>query len=238
MSDIFDEVSEELRTDQAVKLLRSYAGVFIAILFAVLVGVFGYEYWLDQQKQAAFFEAARYLNSFPKILNKEGTDLVPAPLTDADIANLRAIAGNGSMGYRTLARLHVADIDWQHHDAAGALATLKSVYDDPAVPQTLRDVATLVSVQRQIDSGDPAVLRTQLQPLLIGDATTHAAPWRPFAELAMALLDLRTNQPDHAIKIMRSLLTDPTTPPGIARLAGYVLQSLGVNPDDNQEHKG
>ncbi len=60
MSDIFDEVDEDLRADRARKLMQKYGGLLLAAAVLVVVGVGGYQAW--QYREAR--ETARVADIF------------------------------------------------------------------------------------------------------------------------------------------------------------------------------
>ncbi len=228
--DIFDEVSEDLRADRAQAIAKRYAGLFIAAFVAVLAGTGVYEWVHNQQIAKAEAEAARFIAATPKAANKDGTEQVTLPLTADGIAALRDIAAAGSPGYRTLARFKLADADWQAGRQASAIAGWQAITADTDAPQVMRDLATLVAAQRQLDSADPAALKAQLLPLL-----SENTRWRPFAEQSLAMLAIRTGKTDEAIKILRNLMKERDVPQGVLRLAADVLQTLGAPPQVDQE---
>jgi hypothetical protein len=59
--DIFDEVSDDLRTERALRLARRYGGLLILACILVLVAVGGSQYLTWRQSQDAQKAAARYL---------------------------------------------------------------------------------------------------------------------------------------------------------------------------------
>ncbi len=213
MPDIFDEVQEDLRAEAARRMARRYSGFGIAAIIVVLAGTGATVWWQDQRKTASETEAARYI----------------AAATEADksqpdaAAKLAAIAADAPSGYRILANLRLAALDWQAGHQAQAVAAWQAVSGDGSAPQLLRDLATLARLQHQVDSGNPKILKPQAEAL-----TGPDNPWRPMAELVVAMLDLRESQPADAANVLKRLSADFQAPPGIREMAGDLVQTIDV----------
>ena len=87
----------------------------------------------------------------------------------------------------------------------------------------LRDLATLLWAQRQIDQGDPARLEARLKPLTDPDNA-----WRAFAKEQLGLLALRQGHTDEAQASFRILAQDVTAPTGVRNRATALLNRLGA----------
>ena len=99
MSEIFDEVNEELRREQLRKVWERYSGLILGAAVLIVVGVGGwrgYQYWQAEQaaKSGAAFEAAVTLAEASKA-------------TEAQAAFAK-IATDGAGGYRMLAQFRSA----------------------------------------------------------------------------------------------------------------------------------
>jgi hypothetical protein len=99
VSDIFQEVDEEVRREQLKKLWDRYSIYLIALAVLIVVGVSGwrgYEYWVAKKAAAAgaAFEAAAALSEQGKHAEAE--------------AAFAKVAVEAPAGYRVLARMRVA----------------------------------------------------------------------------------------------------------------------------------
>ncbi len=218
MPDIFDEVDEDLRADKARDLLRQFGGLLILGMALSLVGVGVYHVWQQRQQAAAEAVAAKFLSA-----QKASAAKSPPKAVIQQFADLAATAPDG---YRTLSRLHLAALEWNEGQHDSAVAEWQSVSDDTTASPLLRDLATLNSVQYQLDSGDPATLKAKLQPL-VGGATR----WRPLAAQLTALLDIRLGRMPEARQIMKQLARDPQAPQGVRQVAQDVLLTIGDDTD-------
>ena len=107
-------------------------------------------------------------------------------------------------------------------DLKGASAIWDQVAGDSSADPLLRDLATLLWVQHQLDQGDPSLLEGRLKPL-----AAAGNPWRALAEEQLALLDLRQGKNDQAKKMLQRLADDAAAPSGVRGRASGVLTRLG-----------
>jgi hypothetical protein len=218
--DIFDEVDEELRAERAQQLLKRYAGLILAVALLIVGVAAGWQGWRwyearqDQKAAAQYLTAMALANASPTGSN-EAT-------RSAAIAAFTNVAANSPAGYATLARLHEAALKADAGDLRGALAIWDQVAADSSADPLLRDLASLLWAQRQLDQGDPALLEGRLKPL-----ATTGNPWRALAQEQLALLDLRQGKRDQAKAVLQRLAQDTTAPSGVRGRASGLLTRLG-----------
>ena len=227
MPDIFDEVQEDLRAERARALGRRYWGALAALLILILAATGGYVFWQQRSIAAANAVAGRFIDAARLADRAAASPLAGKP--DADTAQAASILGtignSGPAGYRVLARLRLAALQWQTGQRPQAVATWQSVTDDTAAPALLRDLATLTSAQHQADSADPVLLKQRLLSL-----TAPGNRWAPMAEQVIAMIDLRTGRLREATAIMQRLATGPLVPEGIRSMATDLLSTLPAPP--------
>lgn len=220
MVDIFDEVDEELRADRAEALFKRYLPHLLAgatLVVAATAGWQGWQWWQARQDQAA---AAAFITTM------RGADALPAdaaaPARIEAAEKFQQLAAAAPAGYRALARLRAAGLRMQAGDPSGALTLLGEVSADSDVDPLLRDYATLLWVQNQIDRGDAAMLQARLAPLAV--ATN---PWHSLAAEAGALIELRAGRTEQARIALKALAADATAPDGVRARANGLLTQLG-----------
>jgi hypothetical protein len=218
--DIFDEVSEDLRAERARALLRRYGFVLVGLMLLTLAGVGLYDYEATQTGQSRNAIADRFIDAQDQAGRLADNPGKQPPA--AVVATFADIAAHGPGGYRVLAALQLAALDWDSGHQSVAIAGWKKISDDSGAPQALRDLATLTSAEHQIDSGDPQALKNQLLPLVRG--TTR---WRPLAEQDTALLDIRLGRKPEAKAILKSLSQDPQAPQGVREMAQDLMMTMG-----------
>lgn len=197
VSDIFQEVDEEVRREQLKKLWDKYQNLIVAgvvLILAAVGGWRGYEYW-QTKKAAEFgaaFEAAAALGEAGKHSEAE--------------AAFAKIATDGTSGYRSLARLRAA-AELAAQDPKKAVAAYEQIAGDGSVGQVLQDLAGLRAGALLIDQGAFDLARAQLEPL--------SGPERTFRHSARELLALaawRSGDTAGARRWFDLILTDAQTP--------------------------
>ena len=216
MSDIFAEVDEDLRAERAKKLLQKYGGLLIAAAVLVVAGVGVWQAFRYYENRETVRIAQIYMTAM------RSAEVAAGAERDLALSGLDQVAREGSAGYRALARLRAASIRFDKGDRDAALALWNQVAADGGADPLLRDLASLQFVWHQIDTGDAAMLAARLAKL-----TAPENAWRPLAEEAQALLDLREGRKDAARDTLKRLSQDLTAPDGVRGRAGGLLNRLG-----------
>ncbi len=218
MADIFDEVNEDLRAERAQQLARRYGGPAVLLALVIAAGIGGWQAWRWNQVRQAGDVAGAYLAA----AREAGPPDAPAPAAGPAQAEFDRLAATAPAGYRTLARLRDAALRAGAGDLPGALQQWDALASDTSADPLLRDLASLLWAQHQVDAGDPAVVDARLQPL-----TAQNSPWRALALESQALLALRTGHADQAHDILRGLAADASAPNGVHDRVNGLLARLG-----------
>ena len=210
MSELFDEVDEEVRREQFKKLWDKYSIYFIALMVLVVAAVGGwrgYQY-LEAQKAAeagAAFEKAVELSEQDKHAEAE------AAFTD--------LAAKAPSGYRTLARLRAAAEAAARDPKAAA-----KIYDDIAADRSVggewQDLAKIRAAGLLLDSAGYADMQQRLEA-----SATPKSTYRHSAREMLALSAWRNNDMTAARKWLDAIAEDGETPPGL-RSRAEALQAL------------
>ena len=169
MSDIFQEVNEEVRREQLKKLWERYGTYIIAVCILVIVAVGGwrgYEWWQARRaaEAGAAFEQAATLAESGKRQEAE--------------AAFAKLASDGTAGYRVLARLREAG-ELAQSDRKAAVKAYDEIAADKSVGNVMQDLAALRAGFLLVDTSSYADMRTRLEPL--------TAPERVFRHSAREL---------------------------------------------------
>ena len=210
MSEIFNEIDEDLRREQLKKLWERYSIFIIAgaiLIIAAVGGWRGYQY-LEAKKAAeagAAFEAAI-------TLSEEGKK------SEAEAAFAKIVA-DGSKGYRVLARLRAA-ADAAAADPKAAAKLYDAIAADPAVSASQQDLARIRAAGLLMESEPYAEMRQRLEP-----ATGEGRTFRHTARELLALSAYRANDATAARQWLDMIGNDARTPASM-RSRAEVLQAL------------
>jgi hypothetical protein len=214
VSDVFQEVDEELRRDKAAELWKRYGNYIVGAAVAIVIGTGGYVFWRDYtHKQAvarstAFFSAAA---------------LTPPADPKSAIPALDTLARDSSGAYAALARLREAGLKAESGDQDGATAAYRSVAEDGSAPQELRDAARVLASMQSVDKATAADLDAQLQSL-----RADTGPWRHSALEIAALAALRSGDTAKARELFAKISDDPAAPTAMRGRAAEMIASFGT----------
>ena len=197
MSEIFDEVQEEVRREQLKKLWERYQTLIIAVAFLIIVGVGGWRgfiYWENKKAQeaGAQFEAAATLAEQKKTAEAE--------------AAFQKIATEAPQGYRLLARFRAA-AELATRDAAAAVKAYDEIASDRNTPPGEQELAALRAGSLLIDTAPYAEIKARLEPL-----TGPNRAYRHSARELLAVSAWRNKDPTSARQWIEAISADPQSP--------------------------
>jgi hypothetical protein len=213
VSDIFQEVDEEVRREKLARIWDRYGNLIVAGALVVVLAVAGwrgYEYW-DSQKAAesgAAFEAA--------IALAEGGKQAEAQAAFAKIAK------EGSSGYRVLARFREA-AELAKTDGPAAVKLYDALAADGGLERALQDLATVRAGLILVDTAPLPELTARLEPL-----TAKDRPFRHSARELLALGAWRTGDSAAAKKWFDLIATDVETPSGTRQRIEVLMTLSGT----------
>ena len=199
MTDIFQEVDEEVRREQLKKLWERYGGYLIAACIAAVIGIGawrGYEWW--QAKQAAQSGAAF----------EEAVTLAESGKHQEAAAAFAKLSADGTSGYRVLARLREA-AELAPTDRKAAVAAYDAITTDNRVGQVIQDLASVRAGLLLVDSAPYAEILRRLELAAGADRA-----FRHSAREILALSAWKTGDMSAARRWTETIMGDPQTPPG------------------------
>jgi hypothetical protein len=210
VSELFDEVDEEVRREQLKKLWDRYSIYIIAgalLIVAAVGGWRGYQY-LEAQKAAeagAAFDKAVELSEQNKHAEAE--------------AAFTELAAKAPAGYRTLARLRAA-AEVANRDPKEAVKLYDEVAADRRAGATEQDLAKVRAAA--------LILETTSYPNMLSRLEAATAPGATFRHTARELLALsawRANDAAATRQWLDMIANDGETPPTL-RARAEALQAL------------
>jgi hypothetical protein len=210
VSEIFDEVNEDVRREQLKKLWDKYSIYIIALALLIVVGVGGwrgYEY-LEAKKAAeagALFDKAVELSDANKHAEAE--------------AAFADLAAKAPRGYRILARLRTA-AEVAHRDKPAAAKMYDDIAADSSVGAPERDLARIRAAQLLLETTTYPNMLQRLEPATAKDAT-----FRHTARELLALSAWRANDTAATRQWLDVIANDGESPPAL-RSRAEALQAL------------
>jgi hypothetical protein len=215
VTDIFNEVDEEVRREQLQKLWQRYGNYLIGlcVLVVVAVGAWrGYQWWETKQaaQSGAAFEQAVSLAEVGKHQEAE--------------AAFAKLASDGTAGYRVLARLRQA-AELALTDRKAAVGAYDTIAADNSAGQVIQDLAAVRAGILLVDTAPYSEMRTRLEPLTAGDRT-----FRHTARELLALSAWKAGDIAAARQWTDMIMSDPQTPAGTrsrAEVLGELIAASG-----------
>jgi hypothetical protein len=210
VSELFDEVDEEVRREQLKKLWDRYSIYIVAaalLIIAAVGGWRGYQY-LEAKKAAeagAAFDKAVELSEQNKHAEAE--------------AAFNDLAAKAPSGYRLLARLRAA-AEAANREPQAAAKLYDEIAADRSVAAPEQDLAKVRAAGLLLETASYPSMLARLEP-----ATGAAAAFRHTARELLALSALRANDAAAARRWLDVIATDGETPPSL-RSRADAMQAL------------
>jgi hypothetical protein len=166
VSDIFNEVDEEVRREKIKQLWERYSGLIIGVALLIVLSVAGwrgYDWWETRRaaEWGASFEAAA-------ALAEAGNHAEAATA-------FQKIAAEGTAGYRLLAGFRAA-AELAPADPQAAVKAYDALAADASIGRTMQDLAAVRAGLLLVDTAPLAELTTRLEALTGADrAFRHTA---------------------------------------------------------------
>jgi hypothetical protein len=210
VSELFDEVDEEVRREQFKKLWDKYSIYFIGLMVLIVAAAAGWQgYKYLEAKKAAEAGAA-----FEKAveLSEQGKH-AEAETAFADLA------AKAPPGYRTLSRLRAA-AEAAARDPKAAAKMYDEIAADRSVGGEWQDLAKIRAAGLLLDSASYADMQQRLE-----SSATPKSTFRHSAREMLALSAWRNGDTTAARKWLDAIADDGETPPGL-RSRAEALQAL------------
>ncbi len=210
MSELFDEVDEEVRREQLKKLWDKYSIFIVAGALLIIAGVGGWRgYQYFEAKKAAeaggAFDKAVELSEANKHIEAE--------------AAFNELAAKAPSGYRILARLRAA-AEVAGRDPKAAAKLYDDIAADRSVGAEQQDLARIRAAGLLVDSAGYSEMLQRLE-----SSTGPEATFRHTARELLALSAWRANDTASARKWLDLIANDGETPPSL-RSRAEALQAL------------
>ena len=210
MSELFDEVDEEVRRDQLKKLWDNYSIYIIAAALLIIAAVGGWRgYQYVEARKAA--EANGAFNRAVE-LSEQGKH------EDAEKA-FADLAAKAPYGYRLLSRFHQA-AELASRDPKAAAKMFDDLAADSSIGAEQQELARIRAAGLLVDSATYADMKQRLEP-----DTVPSATFRHSARELLALSAFHANDTNAARLWLDQISADNETPPSL-RSRAEALQAL------------
>lgn len=211
----YREVDEELRKDQLTGIWKRYGLLIGGGILLLLAAIAGYLWWQQRQVAEAGERGARLVAAFEDVQRGKSKEAT---------VKLDGLATEDAEGVRAAALLTKADLAIQDGKLPAAIATFKSIADNPELAEPFRQLALVRQTTLEFDRLPPAEVVRRLQPLAVA-----GGPWFGSAGELVAIAHMKAGQPGRAAPIFAAMAKDETLPSSLRSRAVQMAGSLGVD---------
>lgn len=214
MSDIFQEVDEEVRRDKAAEFWKKYQNIIIGAAVLLVIASGGYRFY--ENRKLAAEQAAGGAFQQALTLDRDGKG------ADADAALAKLVA-DAPHGYQTLARLAQAAVKAKS-DPKAAIVAYDALAADASIGAPFQEAARLRAAYLRLDAGETDAAKSALEALAGG-----AGVYRHSARLLLGVIALNAGDYDNAGKQLDLVAADIDAPEDVKRNAESLLGLVASN---------
>ncbi len=191
MTDIFDEIGDDLRRENLEKFWKENSSWIIggAIGAVLLTGVLAFmKQWEYQRNMTATTEISRLADV-------------------ADYSKLESFAATSDKGHAMMAQFLAADVYVEKNQKDKALELYNDIINTSGLDKMWRDLALIHSISLRLDKDPPDAIEKEL-----ADLSGDNGVWRYTAREMQALLAARQGQMQKAADLLTAITADPAAP--------------------------
>ncbi|MBB94519.1 MAG: hypothetical protein CML68_07955 [Rhodobacteraceae bacterium] len=207
-----EEVTEEVRRDRLFAMMRKYGWIAIVAIALIVGGAAWKEYSKAQRETAA------------QALGDAITGALQADGAEARAAALEGISTEAASEAAVVDFLRAAALA-EDDRAEQAVEVLDGISLNGDLPLIYRNIAAFKALTLKAPTADADELRTGFAAL-----ATPGSPIRLLAEEQLALLDIRSGEPQAAIDRLQAILDDAEVTADLQQRATQVIVALGGEP--------
>ena len=207
MSDIFQEIDEDLRQDKVARLWKAYGKYLIALAVFIILVIASYRF--IEHKNEKNREQTSELYELASETGRSGDKKAAIELLSDEMFD-------ENIGYSIISKLKKAALAKSNNDLEGTEIVLKEIITNEDIPLYLRDLARLKLFASDSDNNS-----SQLEVLI-----EEEGPWRFLALELKGGIQLEGGNLKEARSIFKELTDDANTPNNLRRRASEILKAL------------
>ena len=207
MSDIFQEIDEELRQDKAARLWKAYGKYIVALAIFIILAIASYRF--IEHKNEKNREQTSELFELASEAGRTGDKKAAIELFSDE-------RFDETTGYAIISKLKKAALAKSNNDLEGTEIVLKEIITNEEIPLYLRDLARL-----KLFASDSDINISQLDTLI-----EEEGPWKFLALELKGGIQLQGGNLKDARSTFKELTDDANTPNNLRRRASEILKAL------------
>lgn len=207
MSDIFQEIDEDLRQDKVARLWKAYGKYLVALAVFIILVIASYRF--IEHKNEKNREQTSELYELASETGRSGDKKAAIELLSDEMFD-------ENIGYSIISKLKKAALAKSNNDLEGTEIVLKEIITNEDIPLYLRDLARLKLFASDSDNNS-----SQLEVLI-----EEEGPWKFLALELKGGIQLEGGNLKEARSIFKELTDDANTPNNLRRRASEILKAL------------
>ena len=207
MSDIFQEIDEDLRQDKVARLWKAYGKYLVALAVFIILVIASYRF--IEHKNEKNREQTSELYELASETGRSGDKKAAIELLSDEMFD-------ENIGYSIISKLKKAALAKSNNDLEGTEIVLKEIITNEDIPLYLRDLARL-----KLFASDSDINISQLDTLI-----EEEGPWKFLALELKGGIQLEGGNLKEARSIFKELTDDANTPNNLRRRASEILKAL------------
>ena len=156
MADIFDEVSEDLRQDQILKVWKKYSKFIIGFIILIIISVVGFQGYKSWNKNQLNIKSEHFFNALEKLEEKKFNESKKLFLNNPS---------KDSYGYSMLSNFGLAESHFKNKDIEKMILNYQVIYNNKNIDSYYQHLARFLSVMKDNKSSYQQ-LHDRLKPIL------------------------------------------------------------------------
>ncbi len=215
MTDIFQEVDEDVRRDKAAEFWKKHQNAILGAAVLIVLAAAGFRYWQYEREKATQAAGDRFQAAIAAF---------DAGKPEEAFGGFGKLAADGPGGYKVLAQMTEAGAK-AATDPAAAISAYNAVAGDNSVDPLFRDAAKLRGAFLELNvPGEEAAGMQALTALASADG-----PYKRLASLTLGALAVGRGDYAEADKALEAVLADPDVSPNERQLAERWLGLVASN---------
>ena len=207
MSDIFQEIDEDLRQDKVARLWKAYGKYLVALAVFIILVIASYRF--IEHKNEKNREQTSELYELASETGRSGDKKAAIELFSDEMFD-------ENIGYSIISKLKKAALAKSNNDLEGTEIVLKEIITNEDIPLYLRDLARLKLFASDSDNNS-----SRLEVLI-----EEEGPWKFLALELKGGIQLEGGNLKEARSIFKELTDDANTPNNLRRRASEILKAL------------
>jgi len=215
MSDLFNEIDEEVRRDKVLDFWKRHQKGLIVLAVLAVLGTAGTTSWQKHVRTKAEGSAARF---------EAAVEDSRAGRQSFAEETLRMLTADAPDGYKLLARFRLASEEGKA-DAAKGIAAFDALAADATVPEVLRDLARYRAAVLASDTADQSQLSKRLESLV-----AKPGPFTGLSQELIGLAAMKAGDFDGAGRMFDTIAIDRQAPASLKQRVEIYLGLIRGGP--------